>query len=323
MGPALVAFLMLVWASPAPAEEARSLNGFTIERHTVPREKILPGGPQRDGIKSVDEPVFVSAEEASWVAPDTPVIGVAIGDQARAYPVHLIEYHQIVNDEIGGTPVAVTYDPLSGTPIAYRRTLDDRVLTFGVSGLIYKANFLLYDRETESLWSQFRGQALSGPLSGRSLTRVPTRQEPMGAWLQRHPKTVVLTRPEPRKIDYRYSPFRAYWVSENVPFPLDDTDARYHPKEVALGIEVGGKARAYLGSILTAAGGRIVDDFEGHRIRVAYDAEASAFLWEAPDDVVVTDAYWFAWKNFYPGTEIWRDMNPSVRQPSPSPQQSP
>ena len=117
----------------------------------------------------------------------------------------------------------------------------------------------------------------------------------------------MLARPELTRIDYRYSPYQAYWISEKVPFPVEAADPRYHPKEVVLGVAVGDARRAYLGSILTAEGGRIVDDFKGRKIRVAYDSDISTFVWEAPEDVSVTDAYWFAWKSFHPDTDIWHD----------------
>jgi hypothetical protein len=285
------------------------LNGFDLRSAVVSPGTIIAGGPPRDGIRGVDAPQFVSPGEATWAPPLVPVIGVAFGGEARAYPVHLLEYHQVVNDRLGETPVTITYDPLTGVPRAYHSVVGRRELHFGVSGLIYKAGFLLYDRETESLWSQYLGEAVSGPLAGRTLRSIPTRQEPMGIWFKRHPHTTVLARPELTRIDYRYSPYQAYWISEKVPFPVAASDPRYHPKEVVLGVAVGSARRAYLGSILTAEGGRIVDDFEGRKIRVAYDSDTSTFVWEAPEDVTVTDAYWFAWKSFHPDTEIWHDRD--------------
>ena len=129
----------------------------------------------------------------------------------------------------------------------------------------------------------------------------------MGAWLERQPRTRVLALPERRKIDYRRSPYSAYWISEKVPFPVRARDDRFHAKEVVLGVEHEGRARAYIGSILTRAGGRIVDDFASRRVRVSYDGGSGTFSYSAPDDVTVTSAYWFAWKNLHPQTEIWRE----------------
>lgn len=289
------------------AKPADELNGFSLEKLVVPRESVRGGGPERDRIHSVDAPEFVPPPEAHWSPPGAPVVGLALGGSARAYPVHLLEYHQVVNDELEGVPVAVSFDPLSGIPRAWRREVDGRVLEFGVSGLLHDGQYLLYDRQTESLWAHYTGRAVAGPLAGKGLAGLQVRQEPLGVWFQRHPATVVLARPEPRRIDYRHSPYEVYWVTADVPFDLPARDDRYHPKEVVLGVEVDGRHRAYLGSILTAEGGRIVDEIAGRKIRVAYDSESATFQWEAPDDVAVTDAYWFAWKSFHPDTDVWHD----------------
>jgi hypothetical protein len=296
---------LLVLALLAPGRSsADELNGFDLSDVSVKRE-LIRAGTKRDGIKAVDQPVFVSLAETRVVAQSTPVIGIAVAGDARAYPVHLLEYHQIVNDTVGGRPVVVTYDPLAGTPLVFGAVVGGVHLHFSVSGLVYESNFLLYDRETNSLWSQFLGQAIAGPQKGTRLERIRTRQEAFAAWAQREPKTTVLERPFPKRIDYRYSPFSDYWISETVPFPVSSKDDRFHPKDGVLGVEVGGKTRAYLGSVLPTVGGRIVDKIAGRKIRIAYDGEASAFSWEAPDDVRVTDAYWFSWRAFHPDTEVW------------------
>lgn len=300
------AFAGLALVARVGAEERRP-NGFDISGALVDGAMILEGGPARDRIRSVDAPEYVAPQEASFVRPVDPVLGVALDGVAHAYPIHLLEYHQIVNDVISGHPVVLAFDPLSGVPSAWRREVDGKVLEFGVSGLIYNAQFLLFDRETESLWAAWEGRAIAGPLAGKRLERLEVRQEPMGAWFQRHPDTVVLDRPDKTRIDYRHSPYSTYWVSEKVPFEVRARDDRYHPKEVVIGLEVDGATRAYLGSILTAEGGRIVDEFQGRKVRIAYDSDSSTFQWQVPEDVRVTDAYWFAWKAFHPETEIWHD----------------
>lgn len=280
-------------------------NGFSLASAIVPAEKIVAGGPPRDGIRSVDEPEFASLEQTTWAGPHTPVLGVALGDEARAYPAHLLEYHQVVNDRFGDVPVAVTYDPLTGVPRAFRRDIDGRTLRFGVSGLLYNSSFLLYDRETESLWVQFEGRALAGPLAGRTLERVAIRQEALASWLQRHPDSKVLARPEPKRIDYRYSPFELYWVRDEIPYPVEARDRRFHAKELVVGLRSGERTRAYLGSRVTAAGGIVQDSFAGHPVVIEYASEHGVFRWDVPDAVEVTEAYWFAWKAFRPETEVW------------------
>jgi hypothetical protein len=297
--------------APAPAApppfDPNETYGFTIARSLVARDKILAGGPGRDGIRAVDAPTFASSDAADAVSPDTPVVGVAIGGDARAYLVPILEYHQIVNDEVGGVAIAVTYDPLTGAPAVFERTLDGKALRFGVSGLVYNSGFLLYDRGTESLWSQFEGRAIAGALAGKSLRRMRARQEEFESWRKREPGTRILIPPEPQRIDYNASPFSRYAEQDGASFPVEARDRRFHAKELCIGVVAGGRARAYLASLLTKNGGRAEDELEGSKISVSYESDRGVFEWQAPEGVQVTEAYWFAWKAFHPDTEIWRD----------------
>jgi len=303
--------LLLAAAAPKPASDPAAagdrMNGFAVTRPLVDRDAIVPGGPPRDGIKSIDAPRLVAPDQAKWAAPDTTVVGVAVGGEAHAYPIAILEYHQIANDVIGGVPVAVTYDPLAGVPLAFRRVLDGRQLHFGVSGLLYNSNFLLYDRETSSLWSQFEGRAIAGELAGKRLERVRAVQEDYGSWLAAQPKTQVLAPPAPEQIDYGSSPFEAYAAEDDVHYPILAKDRRFHAKELVVGAVVGGKARAYLASLVSREGGRIEDEFQGRKIQIEYASDLGVFRWSAPADVEITEAYWFAWKAFHPDTEIWHD----------------
>jgi len=288
------------------------LNGFEISRHRVPREQIVPGGPMRDAIRAVNQPTFADAATAlreGWIRDDAPVIGVVHEGDARAYPIFMIEWHQVVNDQIAGDPVAVTFGPLAGTPRVYLRKVEGRELRFGVSGLVYNANFLMYDRETESLWSQFLGSAISGRYSGRELDRLPVRQETLGAWRVRYPNTQVLRPPEGERIVYapESSQYEPYWLDDKPPFPVAAEDRRFHAKEMILGVEVDGERRAYLGSLIARAGGRAEDRVAGHPIRVTFSPDHRVFRYEVPEDVEVTEAYWFAWKAFHPDTAVWND----------------
>jgi hypothetical protein len=300
-------YLAIGLLATAVAAES-SLNGFDLDGTLLPREEIRAGGPSRDGIESVDEPEFVSVEEARWVVERNPVLGVAVGEEAHVYPVHLIEPHQIVNDEVGGVPVVVTYDPLVAVPRAYRRKVEGRMLTFGVSGLVYNSNFLLYDRQTESLWLQFTGQAIAGPMAGKKLERIPIRQELLGSWLSRHPLSRVLSRPRPAVIDYRYSRYSRYMVEDKIIFPVKARDDRFHAKELVLGVVVDGRPRAYLGSLVTKAGGKVEDEFGGKKIALVYSTDDGIYSYDVAEGVDVTEAYWFAWKAFHPDTETWNDV---------------
>jgi hypothetical protein len=296
-----------VRAGGAPEE----LGGFALSDLRVDRALLVAGGPGRDGIRSVDAPEFSDIGSATWVARDTEVLGLEIEGDARAYPVRMLEYHQIVNDVVGGVPVAITYDPLSGTPFAWRRQVDGQTLELGVSGLLYNHNFLMFDRGGESLWSQALGQAIAGPRAGRKLERIELRQETTGVWLARHLQSRFLRPPFPEQVLYRLSPYQTYWVQDRIPFPVAARDERFHAKELALGVVVGGKARAYLGSILTREGGSVDERIDGKRIRVAYRSETGTFQWQVDEGVELWEAYWFAWKAFHPGTEVWRSEAPA------------
>ncbi len=295
-------------AKPLPPEQdPKALYGFTITQQLVDRAKIIPGGPGRDGIHAVDAPTFASAEAADAIAPETPVLGISIGGDARAYLTPVLEYHQVVNDDVGGVPLVVTYDPLTGAPLAWKRSVGGRTLRFGISGLLYNSGFLLYDRETQSLWSQFDGRAIAGPLAGKQLEAVSLRQEDFAAWLAREPKTKILIPAEPNHFDYNESAYAKYAEEDDVAFPLEGRDRRFHAKELVVGVVADGKARAYLASLVTKNGGRVEDEIGGRKIAVRYDPARGVFEWEVPPGVAVTEAYWFAWKAFHPDTEIWKD----------------
>ncbi len=293
----------------AGAAEFPRLNGFEITRHRVAREEILQGGPPRDAVRSVDRPRFETAAEASWLDDHVAVLGVSHRGEAHAYPVYFLEWHLVVNDTLGGDPVLVTFDALTGAPRAYRRTVRGNVLDFGVSGLIYNSGSLLYDRASESLWSQFRGDAIAGRFSGEGLEALEVRQESFAMWRKRHPDTKVLLAPEDVRIAYMPGggPYEPYYQVDKAPFPVHGEDQRFHAKEMVLGVVVDGRPRAYIGSIVARDGGSLVDKMGGRSIRVEFLPRERVFRYDTPEDVEVTEAFWFAWKAWHPDTEIWND----------------
>ena len=153
-------------------------NGFDLRNALVPVDEIHAGGPVRDGIPSIDEPKFIAAGDADFLRGGDDVLGIVRNGVARAYPIRIMNWHEIVNDEIAGERVAVTFCPLCGTGIAFAAESLGRDLTFGVSGLLYNSDMLLYDRETESLWSQIKKQAITGPMKGHRLSALPLADLP-------------------------------------------------------------------------------------------------------------------------------------------------
>jgi hypothetical protein len=303
--PLSIGLSCLLLSVAAAADEAATLGGFSLAKLTVDRAQLVAGGPERDGIKSVDAPEFSPLQDAGWIGRDTEVLGIVVGGEARAYPVRMLEFHQIVNDTVGGVPVVVTFDPLAGTPAVYRRSVGGNTLSFGVSGLLYNHNFLLFDRESDSLWSQFEGKAIAGARAGQTLERILVRQETSGRWIQRQPDTHFLRPPMPEKIQYRLSPYSAYWIENKTLFPVAAKDETYHAKELVLGVVAGDTTRAYLGSEVTLAGGRLEDQLGGRKLEVFYDSDTGTFGWEADEGLAVFEAYWLAWKAFHPETEVW------------------
>jgi uncharacterized protein DUF3179 len=295
----------------ASAAAARTLNGFDLKDSLVPPDQILPGGPGRDGIPAIDAPKFVSASAANLAAADR-VLGLARNGAVKAYPVRILNWHEIVNDRFGDEPIAVTYCPLCGTGIAYIARAGGRATTFGVSGLLYNSDLLLYDRATQSLWSQITAQAITGRLKGEKLTPVVLIHTTWVDWKMRHPDTLVLSAETGFNRDYSRDPYAGYASSDRIMFPTASTSQRFPPKEPVLGVEVNGARKAYAFSELAKAlGNRSSGVFEdrlgGNVVSIRFDREqrsAQAFD-SAGRELPAYVAFWFAWSAFYPKADVF------------------
>jgi hypothetical protein len=302
-GVAALGLALAMMASPTLAADV-TRNGFVLAPATVPVDQILAGGPPRDGIPALFDPETLPAE-ASPYADDDTVIGVVLGGKARAYPIAILNWHELVNDTLAGQPILVSFCPLCGTGIVFDRRVDGQARGFGVSGLLYQSDLLLYDRESESLWSQIAASAVTGPANGKRLRLLRSSLMPWGRWKAKHPDTTVLSLETGHRRDYERSPYGDYSVSNRVMFPVQ-RDPRYHPKMPTIGMRLlEGAARAYPASEIHEAGGRVEDDFEGRRVAIAYDPDQQVFTVEAPPDVEVIEGYWFAWVAFHPETTVF------------------
>jgi len=176
----------------------------------------------RDRIPAIDRPKFVSVRDisAATLSDNEPVISFVIGDDARAYPLRILTWHEIVNDVVNGMPVAVTYCPLCNSALVFDRRLDGRVLSFGTTGKLRNSDLVMYDRETEGWWQQYTGEALVGAASGRKLAMLPMRMESIGRFRQRFPDGKVLVPNEPDSRDYGRNPYLRYDSSAR-PFLFD------------------------------------------------------------------------------------------------------
>lgn len=177
----------------------------------VPAEEIASGGPPRDGIPAIDRPKFVSIREADRDLEDRdPVAVVSIGDEVRAYPLNILIWHEIVNDEFGGVPVTVTFCPLCNTTLAFDRRFDGKVLDFGTTGRLRHSDLIMYDRQTETWWQQATGEGIIGEYAGERLTFVSA---PVMSWKDvknLEPNATVLSRDTGYSRDYGRNPYAGY-----------------------------------------------------------------------------------------------------------------
>lgn len=211
-----------------------------------------------------DDDLYVTADAGSeeWLDEDL-VVGIVVDGDARAYPVRLLSLHEIVNDTIGGRPVAVTWCPLCFSAVAFARVVDGREVTFGVSGILYNNNLVMYDHQTNTLWSQLLGQAIRGALRGEQLAVLPLQMSGWGAWKAAYPQTRVLSAERiGRRAADVIDPYAGYYNSGAAGLSgSGEVDARLSPQALVVGLVTEGSARAYplaavreLGAVNTVLG---------------------------------------------------------------------
>ncbi len=285
---------------------AQPYNGFNVENALVPAEQIHQGGPPRDGIPAIDNPEFVSSAEADYLQDQDHILGLNLNGITKAYPIKILNHHEIVNDSFGSRKVVVTFCPLCGTGIAFEPKANGESLRFGVSGLLYNSDMLLYDRKTNSLWSQITGKAISGPYRGTRLDTLPIMHTTWKDWRKRHPATIVLSTRTGYRRNYQRSPYGNYTSNNDIYFPVSHRSRRYHPKERVIGIEVNGKFRAYPFSELGKTNGRITERFNGVPVSLIFDkANGSGNAKSNGKPLQQMTVFWFAWYAFHPDTSIY------------------
>ena len=214
-------------------------------KHSIPLDKIKGGGPPKDGIPSIDNPVFADISGSHFMSDSDTVIGLEINGEAKAYPIFILVWHEIVNDDVGGTPVAVTYCPLCYTNQVFERMINGEEVEFGTSGKLYNSNLLMYDRLTESYWSQALGKAVKGELTGYQLNLVPFDVITWGDWKELHPDTLILTTDTGHIRSYATDPYGNYYTEPRIMFPVEHRDDRLFPKEIIIGFNQDDTYKAY------------------------------------------------------------------------------
>lgn len=213
----------------------------------VDLKEITSGGPPKDGIPAIDSPNFVSlASVSTWLDRREPVIALEIGNQAKAYPLQILMYHEIVNDEVEGIPVAVTFCPLCNTSIVFDRRVKNVVLDFGTTGKLRKSDLVMYDRQTESWWQQFTGEGIVGEYSGTELRRIPATIIAFEDFKSAYPDGNVLSRDTGYRRPYGRNPYRGYDRVGESPFLFrDSTDPRLPAMERVISVQIDGRQRIY------------------------------------------------------------------------------
>ena len=292
----------------ADASVAASRNGFDLDDSLVPAEEILSGGPGRDGIPALDHPRFLNADQAGFLKPGDRVLGLSIKGVNRAYPIRILNYHEIVNDAVDGQPVVITYCPLCGSGMAFSAVVADQTLVFGVSGLLFNSDVLLYDRQTESLWSQIKSVAVTGPMKGTRLDAIPISHTTWRDWQARHPDTKVLSKDTGFRRNYTKNPYPNYRRDPKLFFPVAEESRAYRRKSLVMGLEIDDRFKAYPFDELKRGPARFADDFQGQKIQVQYDHKnkTASVIDSQGMEMPTVIAYWFAWYAFHPDTDVYK-----------------
>ena len=314
------------------------------QKHIVPLDKIKGGGPPKDGIPSIDNPKFVPVSESQFVPDTTFVIGLDINGEKRAYPLFIMVWHEIVNDSVGGVPVAVTYCPLCFTNQVFERVIDGKEVEFGTSGKLYNSNLVMYDRLTDSYWSQALGVAITGELTGYELKRIPFDVISWADWKTLHPDTLVLTTETGHIRSYGVDPYGDYYTDPRILFPVDHKDDRMHPKEIILGFYEEEVYKAYkqedvesaivINDKINTQPMMLVSLFSGDSRAFDRTVDGKVLTFDFVDDVIIdlesksewnydgvaisgsmegiqlvrlpfNPGFWFEWIAFHPDTEVY------------------
>lgn len=231
--------------------------------HDIRLEEITWGGVVKDGIPALTNPKHLTAAEATYITDEELVFGVEINGDARAYPLRVLDWHEMFNDVVGGVPVSLAYCTLCGSGILFGTSVEgrDQPLVFGSSGFLYRSNKLMYDQETHSLWNQFTGKPVVGSLTGSDieLKFLPVAITSWAAWLKQHPETKVLSLDTGFDRDYTPGrPYGAYFASSDLMFPVLVDDKRLEAKDYVYAIRVDGRAKAW--PLLDFKGGQVIND---------------------------------------------------------------
>ena len=219
-----------------------------FSQYSYPLDEFIEGGPGKDGIPAIDQPNFDNIEQAeAWLDAREPLIAFTSRNEARAYPLQILMYHEMVNDEVDGQVIAVTYCPLCNAAMVFSRNVNNQVLEFGISGKVHTSNMVMFDRQTESWWLQFTGQGVVGDFTGVQLELLPSQIVSFEQFKKAYPNGLVLNRETGFNKKYGLNPYQEY-DSRDLPMPWffrKTLDNRLPAMERVLGVVIGEQATAF------------------------------------------------------------------------------
>jgi glutaredoxin-related protein len=288
--------------------------------YLVDPNEILSGGPRKGGIgvdigipALSDENInFVTVSEAdTFISDDELVLALHYNDEKRVYPLQIMVWHEIANDEVGGETILVTYCPLCGSGIAYLREINidgEKVeVEFGTSGKLYNSNLVMYDDETNTYWQQIDGKAIVGYLVGEELEEINIDTVVWRDYKDAHSDAMVLSQETGMSRSYGTDPYGSYYENSLLFFSVENEDDSIHPKTVIYGIEIDGKYKAYIEEDIIDAGGKIEDTFAGVDLVILRDSSGivSVVDKDSESEIVKERDFFFAWYAFHPDTEVY------------------
>ncbi|WP_109831363.1 DUF3179 domain-containing protein [Reichenbachiella versicolor] len=237
----LAVLILLTFWSCDEANESASISGDWL----IPINEIRDGGPGKDGIPALINPELIEAETAGYLEDEDLIIGIIDEDEIRAYPHKILDWHEIINDDIGNKSIAITYCPLTGTAIGWDRILDGNKTTFGVSGLLYNSNLIPYDRATDSNWSQIGLKSVNGTKIGETIVTHQLVETTWKTWKTFYPNTKVVSTNTGHSRNYDRYPYGDYKTSSSLIFPVNNENTSLNRKERVHGIIVDNKVKVY------------------------------------------------------------------------------
>jgi hypothetical protein len=296
--------------------------GFDLSRLTVDGEQLTASGMPRDGLRALEDPPPATVAEIdalSWgghghghfLVPDDRVIGVVAGGQARAYPLSILNWHEVANDTLGGVPIVVTYNPLAEAAAVFDRRVDGAPRSFGFSGLLLASSLVMYDGggETSSLWAPLIGAGIGGPAAGEPLATVEYALVRWGDWLDRHPDTTVMAPDLDLKRVYKRKPYESYRGSQRLRFSVDPLpdDPELALKDPVVAVEIAGSRQVFpVARIYERAGdgGSWRASLGGQSVEFQTGTSPTVFVTADGGTSRVWYASWFAWYALHPDDPV-------------------